>query len=107
MTENETPLVDGDHVSQGELEDAISENIGDGTLSTAPETVAEDEGNSWIPTRKWLLFVVSGLLGVATTFVVTGSWDIEESLALIQLVGAAAASYLVPNVPTTGGVLHK
>lgn len=57
-----------------------------------------------IPSRKWLVAQVTALGALATMFVTTGSWDQEESVALIGLLVTAASTYLVPNAPGQSGI---
>ena len=50
-----------------------------------------------MPTRKWIAARITALTGLLTMWVSTGSWDREESIALIALVSAASVAYLTPN----------
>ena len=52
-----------------------------------------------MPTNKWLAARVTGLAGLLTMWATTGSWDTEETVALIALCSEAAISYLTPNRP--------
>lgn len=56
------------------------------------------------PTRKWLAARIVGVAGVLTMWATTGSWDVEETVAAIALFSEASLSWLVPNLPTPGGV---
>lgn len=56
------------------------------------------------PTRKWLVTQITAVAAVLTMWVTTGSWDAEETVALIGLISQAGISYLVPNNNTPGGV---
>lgn len=47
--------------------------------------------------RKWGARTAVALAGIATSYVVTGGWDTEESLMLITAVTAAITSFLVPQ----------
>jgi hypothetical protein len=51
------------------------------------------------PTNKWLAALVSGLGTIAVMALTTGSWDTEESVALVGLLVERMVSYLVPNEP--------
>jgi hypothetical protein len=62
-----------------------------------------NEKTSWKPTRKWLARTIIGAIGGATMYVLTGSWDQEESIALLTLAGGASTSYLLPNEPSNDG----
>lgn len=62
--------------------------------------------NSWAPSRKWIARTIVALGGLAIMALTTGSWDAEESIALVTLIVGAATSYLLPNAddstpPTT------
>ena len=59
------------------------------------------------PTRKWIVARITALAAVATMYITTGSWDTEESLALVGLITEALISYLTPNHDTPGGVPVK
>jgi hypothetical protein len=52
-----------------------------------------------VPSNKWLAARVTGIAGVLTMWATTGSWDTEETVALIALCSEAAISYLTPNRP--------
>ena len=54
---------------------------------------------SWMPTRKWGVNVITLASALALMYVSTGSWDQEESVALIGLITTALTTYLVPNSP--------
>lgn len=51
------------------------------------------------PTNKWLAALVTGLGTIAVMALTTGTWDTEESVALVGLVVERTVSYLTPNVP--------
>ena len=57
--------------------------------------------SQWMPTRKWMVRTVIALGALATMYFATGSWDQEESIALVGLLVGAATSYLVPNSDET------
>lgn len=59
---------------------------------------------SWFPTKKWIVTQIAAAAAVATMWATTGSWDTEETVALIGLITQAAAAYLTPNQDTPGGV---
>ena len=46
--------------------------------------------------RKWGARTITALSGVAIMYLTTGSWDQEESIALVTAVSAALVSLLVP-----------
>lgn len=56
------------------------------------------------PTRKWIAAQVVALGAIAIAAATTGTWDTEETVALIGWAVQAATSYLVPNDSTPGGV---
>lgn len=62
---------------------------------------------SSLPTRKWAVAQITALAAIATMYLTTGSWDIEESVALVGLLVQAATTWLVPNEDTPGGVPVK
>lgn len=51
------------------------------------------------PTNKWLVARITGLTALLTMWATTGSWDLEETVALIGLLSEAAISWLTPNRP--------
>lgn len=56
------------------------------------------------PTKKWIVTQITAVAAVATMWVTTGSWDTEETVALIGLLTQASLGYLQPNNDTPGGV---
>lgn len=56
------------------------------------------------PTRKWIAARIVGVVGVLTMWATTGTWDVEETVALLALVSEGTLSWLTPNDPTPGGV---
>lgn len=56
------------------------------------------------PTRKWWATQVTALAAIVTMYFTTGSWDQEESVALVGLVAQAAVGWLTSNEATPGGV---
>lgn len=50
-----------------------------------------------MPSRKWFAARVIAVTGLVTMWLSTGSWDTEESIALVSLVSAGAVAYLTPN----------
>jgi hypothetical protein len=51
--------------------------------------------------RKWLARTVVGAGAIVTMWATTGTWDKEESVALIGLIVAAITSILVPPDPAS------
>jgi hypothetical protein len=51
------------------------------------------------PSRKWFATQVTALTALALMWVTTGSWDQEETIAVIGVVSQAALAYLIPNEP--------
>lgn len=49
------------------------------------------------PTRKWWTTQVTALTALALMYVTTGSWNQEETVALIGIASQAALAWLVPN----------
>lgn len=62
------------------------------------------EQSSWKPTKKWVATQITAVAAVLTMWVTTGSWDQEETVALIGLISQAALAWYVPNDKTPGGV---
>ena len=96
-------------LSTDEQDDALDPTVGDGTPETAPERPAGAwnhlaEGTSWRPTRKWIGGLVTGLAGVAASWIVTGAFDDVERGMVGTLITSLAAAYWVSNDPTPGGV---
>ena len=50
-----------------------------------------------MPSRKWFAARITAIAGLLTMWVTTGSWDQEETVAIITLISAGLISYLVPN----------
>lgn len=46
--------------------------------------------------RKWGVRTITGLAGILVMWATTGSWDTEETVALITWGAAASSSFLVP-----------
>lgn len=69
------------------------------------ETATEPEGSpSWLPTRKWIAGLVTGVASIAASWIVTGGFDdVERGMAATLLV-ALAGAYFQANDPTPGGV---
>lgn len=55
--------------------------------------------SKYLPTRKWIVNQVTLTAGLLTMWVVSGTWDQEESLALITLGATALTTYFIPNNP--------
>lgn len=66
-----------------------------------------DSLKSWLPTRKWVAALLTGVLAIAGTAVATEGWDDEEWAALITLGSTLTVSYWTPNENTPGGVPLK
>ena len=50
-----------------------------------------------MPSRKWAAARITALTGLLIMWATTGSWDVEETVALITLVSESGLSYLIPN----------
>ena len=50
--------------------------------------------------RKWLARTIVGAGAIATMYLSTGTWDQEESIAVVGWIVAAITSFLVPPDPT-------
>lgn len=67
-------------------------------LASAPPT------GGWKPTRKWFGGLVTGLAGIAASWIVTGVFDDVERGMAATLLTSLAAAYFVTNDQTPGGV---
>jgi len=52
-----------------------------------------------MPTRKWFANLVVAVTGILIAWATTGTWDQEETVALITIASAALVTYLVPYDP--------
>jgi hypothetical protein len=52
-----------------------------------------------VPTRKWLAARITAVSGLLIMLATTGSWDLEETVALITILTEGSISWLVPNLP--------
>lgn len=59
---------------------------------------------SALPTKKWIVTQITAVAALLTMWVTTGSWDTEETVALIGLITQATAGYFASNADTPGGV---
>lgn len=84
------------NISPEEQAAALDPSVGTGSPQTAPWEQVPDAR----PTRKWIAARVTGLAAVLTMWATTGTWDTEETIALIGLLTEAAISYLTPNNPS-------
>ena len=57
-----------------------------------------------LPTRKWLATQATAVAGLAAAWISAGGWNQQLSLAMVALLSQAVVGYLVPNLPTPGGV---
>lgn len=62
---------------------------------------------SAMPTNKWIVTQVTALAALATMYLTTGSWDVEESVGAVGLVAQAIIGYVTRNDATPGGVPEK
>lgn len=51
------------------------------------------------PTRKWIATQITALAAILVMWQSTGSWDVEETVALIGFLSQASIGWLVPNNP--------
>lgn len=58
----------------------------------------------WKPTRKWIGSLITGVAGIAGSWIVTGAFDDVERGMAATLLTSLAAAYFVSNDPTPGGV---
>lgn len=52
-----------------------------------------------MPTRKWIAARLTALTALATMWATTGTWDTEETVALIGILSEGGLSWLIPNKP--------
>lgn len=57
-----------------------------------------------LPTRKWMATQATAVAGLAAAWISAGGWNQQLSLATVALLAQAIVGYLVPNLPTPGGV---
>lgn len=88
------PETDHTHVEQKDVDECI------------PVRLPVEE-SSWLPTRKWIANVVTGLGTVVGAWITTGAFDAEEKGILAALVLMATSTYFFPNQPTPGGIPQK
>lgn len=50
-----------------------------------------------MPSRKWFASRVTAVSGLLIMWATTGTWDTEETIALITLATAASLAWLIPN----------
>lgn len=86
------PQLDDTHVNGNDL------------AATTPAKTADAGESSWLPTRKWITNLLTGLAGIVGSWIVTGEFDDVERGLTALLLGQLAATYFVPNQPTPGGV---
>lgn len=53
--------------------------------------------NTWVPSRKWFAQVIGMAGALFMMWATTGSWDQEETVALITLAVTALTTYILPN----------
>lgn len=88
------------HVSQVERADALDPSIGEGLPNTAPDRVPDDsdwDNWTWKPSRKLVVRTITALIGLATMWATTGTWDTEETVMALTIVGATAVHYFTPE----------
>ena len=77
----------------------------EGTDDPEPVDLPDEEPEpTFKPTRKWIAARITGLAAILTMFVLTGTWNAEESVALIGLLTEGFVSWRTPNDATPGGV---
>lgn len=57
-----------------------------------------------LPTRKWWATQVTAFAGLVAAWISAGGWNQQLSVAAVALLAQAIVGYLVPNLPTPGGV---
>lgn len=60
--------------------------------------------STWLPTKKWVAALVTGLAAIAGSWIVTGAFDDVERGMAATLLSSLAVAYFKSNDPTPGGV---
>ena len=58
------------------------------------------------PSKKWFVTQITAVAALFTMWATTGSWDVEETVALIGLVSQAGIGYLTPNASDADAPAH-
>ena len=59
---------------------------------------------SWMPTKKWFAALITGVAGIAGSWLVTGAFDDVERGMAATLLSSLAIAYFKSNDATPGGV---
>ena len=70
-------------------------------MTTTP--AATVQVNEWLPTKKWVAGLVTGLASIAATWIATGAFDAEEKAQAATLLVALAGLYFRRNDATIEG----
>ena len=62
---------------------------------------------SLLPTRKWVSLLLTELAGVGASWLITGGFDGPERAMAAAALVHLAATYIVPNESTPGGVPRR
>jgi hypothetical protein len=62
---------------------------------------------SLLPTRKWWVAFVTSIAGVVVLWINAGAFGKPVAIALVWAIVQAVGTWLVPNLPTPGGVPLK
>ncbi len=65
------------------------------------------EKSTWMPTRKWIGGLVTGLAAILAVTIESGGFDGTEKGMLATLITSLVSAYFVTNQPTPGGVPTK
>ena len=57
----------------------------------------------WVPTRKWIAALLSGLVSIAAHAVASGGWDNAEWAEVLTLASGLIVAYFVGNTPQPTG----
>jgi hypothetical protein len=57
----------------------------------------------WLPTRKWWVALITGLITIGGHALASSGWDTAEWAEVLTLASALVTAYLIPNAPTPGG----
>lgn len=59
---------------------------------------------TWLPTKKWVAALVTGVAGIVGSWIVTGAFDDVERGMAATLISSLAVAYFKTNDQTPGGV---
>jgi hypothetical protein len=63
----------------------------------------QPDQKSWLPTRKWIVGLLTSVVALVLSIVQSGHWTKEYTAAILTVVVGAITSYLIPNNDNPGG----